>query len=160
MILLVMIGLQVNVACDRRLRPVRALPTVRGQSIGEPCVPITWTIDHDRRTLNAVCQGDVTLLDLEEYLDAVVVAGSMPYRKLFDGTRGDSTMTDEEMMLLGARIRAYHTAGAMGPLAIVVVTEHTHGLARLFGALAAADRPIKIFRDLRSAQRWLEAQPV
>jgi hypothetical protein len=47
----------------------------------------------------------------------------------------------------------------MGPLAIVVTTEHTHGLARLFGALAAADRPIKIFRDIRAAQRWLEAQP-
>ena len=71
-----------------------------------------------------------------------------------------STLTDEEMLLLGARIRAYHTAGPMGPLAIVVITEHTHGLARLFGALAAADRPIKIFRDLRAARRWLDAQPV
>ena len=83
-------------------------------------MPITWTIDHEQRMLTAICQGDVTLLDLEEYLDAVVVAGSMPYRKLFDGTRGDSTLTDEEMMLLGARIRAYHTAGVMGPLAIVM----------------------------------------
>ena len=131
----------------------------RPLGIGESRVPITWTIDHDRRLLTAVCQGNVTLLDLEEYLDAVVVAGSMPYRKLFDGTRGDSTLTDEEMMLLGARIRAYHTEGVMGPLAIVVVTEHTHGLARLFGALAAADRPIRIFRDARAARRWLEAQP-
>lgn len=121
-------------------------------------MPITWTIDHDRRMLTAVCQGDVTLHDLEEYLDAVVVAGSMPYRKLFDGTNGDSTMTDDEMMALGARIRAYHAVGPLGPLAIVVVTQHTHGLARLFGALAAADRPIKIFRDMRAARRWLEAQ--
>ena len=109
--------------------------------------------------LTAVCEGNVSLRDLEEYLDAVVVAGSMPYRKLFDGTHGDSTMTDEEMMLLGARIRAYHGDGPMGALAIVVLTEHTHGLARLFGALAAADRPIKIFREVRAARRWLEAQP-
>jgi hypothetical protein len=122
-------------------------------------VPITWTIDHDKRMLTAVCEGDVTLRDIEGYLDAVVVAGTMPYRKLFDGTRADSAMTDEEMMALGARIRAYHGSGKMGPLAIAVVTEHTHGLARLFGALAAADRPIKIFRDLRAARRWLEAQP-
>ena len=122
-------------------------------------MPITWTIDHDQHLLTAVCQGDVTLQELEDYLDAVVVAGSMPYRKLFDGTHGDSKLSDEEMMLLGARIRAYHTEGAMGPLAIVVVSEHTHGLARLFGALAAADRPIKIFRDVRAARRWLDAQP-
>lgn len=122
-------------------------------------MPITWTIDHDERLLTATCQGDVTLLDLEQYLDAVVVAGSMPYRKLFDGAHGESRLTDEEMMLLGARIRAYHAAGPMGPLAIVVVSQHTHGLARLFGALAAADRPIKIFRDVRVARRWLDAQP-
>ena len=109
--------------------------------------------------LSAICEGDVTLRDLEDYLDAVVVAGSMPYRKLFDGTQGDPKLTDEEMMLLGARIRAYHTAGRMGALAIVVITEHTQGLARLFGTLAAADRPIKIFRDVRAARRWLEAQP-
>jgi hypothetical protein len=154
MFLLLMVDLQVNVACHGRLQPLRALPSVPT----EISVPITWTIDHNRRSLTAVCQGDITLLDFEDYLDAVVVAGSMPYRKLFDGTRGDSTMTDEEMMLLGARIRAYHAVGPMGPLAIVVATEHTHGLARLFGALAAADRPIKIFRDIRGAQRWLDAQ--
>lgn len=122
-------------------------------------VPITWTIDRDQRMLTAICQGDVTLQELEDYLDAVVEAGTMLYRKLFDGTLGDSRLTDEEMMLLGARIRAYHTEGPMGPLAIVVVSEHTHGLARLFGALAAADRPIKIFRDVRAARRWLDAQP-
>jgi hypothetical protein len=121
-------------------------------------VPIAWTIDHSQRLLTAVCEGNVTLRDLEDYLDAVVVAGSMPYRKLFDGARGTSAISDEEMMLLGARIRAYHDDGPMGALAIVVATEHTHGLARLFGALAAADRPIKIFRDGRAAWRWLEAQ--
>lgn len=122
-------------------------------------MPITWTIDHERRLLTAVCEGNVTLRDIEEYLDAVVVAGSMPYRKLFDGSRADSAMTEEEMMMLGARIRAYHGEGRIGALAIVVTTEHTHGLARLFGALAAADRPIKIFRDLPAARRWLDAQP-
>jgi hypothetical protein len=132
---------------------------VRRPEITEFRVPISWTIDHDQRMLTAVCEGDVTLSDIEGYLDAVVVAGTMPYRKLFDGSRSGSRMSDEEMMLLGARIRAYHGDGKMGPLAIVVTTEHTHGLARLFGALAAADRPIKIFREVRAARRWLDEQP-
>src|SRR5688572_3469897 len=122
---------------------------------GESRVPITWTIDHDRRMLTAVCQGDVTLLDLEEYLDAVVVAGSMPYRKLFDGTGGDSALTDEEMMLLGARIRAYHMAGPMGPLAIVVVTENTHGLARP-GRRRSADQDL----PRRAGRAALAGRPV
>jgi len=167
-----MVDLRVNVSCDRRLRqgrerfhPIANRSSVDADGELPSFVPITWTIDHEQRVLTAVCEGDVTLRDIEGYLDAVVVAGSMPYRKLFDGTRGESAMTDEEMMLLGARIRAYHgkddmgAPGAMGALAIVVVSDHTHGLARLFGALAAADRPIKIFRDVRAARRWLDAQP-
>lgn len=122
-------------------------------------MPITWTIDHDRRLLIAACEGDITLGDFERYLDAVVAAGTMSYRKLFDGSRGEAAMTDEEMMMLGARIRAYHGQGApMGALAVVAPTEHTRGLARLFGALAAADRPTRIFRDVRAARRWLEGQ--
>jgi hypothetical protein len=122
-------------------------------------VPISFTIDHDQRLLTAVCAGAVTLKDIEEYLGAVVGAGTLAYRKLFDGTDGDASMTEEEMMALGALVRTYHGMGAMGPLAIVLVAEHTHGLARLFGALAAADRPTRIFRDLRAARRWLESQP-
>lgn len=123
-------------------------------------MPINWTIDHDQRMLTAVCEGDLTLTEIAEYLDAVVVAGSMPYRKLFDASQAETAMTDEEMMMLGARIRAYHGEGKMGALAIVVTTDHTRGLARLFGALAAADRPIKIFRDVRAARRWLDAQSI
>ena len=123
-------------------------------------MPITLTIHHEARLVTAVADGDVTLRDVEDYLDAVVVADALPYRKLFDGSQADSAMSDEEMLALGARIRAYHAMGTpMGALAIVVVTAHAHGLARLFGALAAADRPIRIFRDREAARRWIEAQP-
>jgi hypothetical protein len=122
-------------------------------------VPINWTIDRERRTLMAVCDGIVTLGDIDDYFDAVAVAGTMSFRKIFDTSNGQSGLTEEEMMGVTARIRAYHGLGVMGALAIVFVSEHTHGLARLFGALASADRPIKIFRDLRAARRWLEAQP-
>ena len=65
-----------------------AIPSVSPTIVAEFRVPITWTIDHDQRMLTAVCDGVVTLRDIEEYLDAVVVAGSMSYRKLFDGTHG------------------------------------------------------------------------
>ncbi len=154
-----MFDLPVNVAWHRRLPQRWAVPSLAPAIAIEFRVPITWTLDHDKHMLTAYCEGKIGLRDIEAYLDAVVVADTMPYRKLFDASHADSAMTDEEMMALGARIRAYHGTGTLGALAIVVVTEHTHGLARLFGALAAADRPIKIFRDVRAARRWLEAQP-
>ena len=40
-----------------------------------------------------------------------------------------------------------------------LLKEITRRSDALFGALAAGDRPIKIFRDARTARRWLDAQP-
>jgi hypothetical protein len=49
--------------------------------------------------------------------------------------------------------------GKIGPLAIVATTGKSHEQARMFAALAEADRPIKIFRELHLARQWLESQP-
>jgi hypothetical protein len=45
-------------------------------------------------------------------------------------------------------------------LSIVVATAEQAGrIARLLGAAAVADRPMKVFEDVKPARRWLEAQP-
>ncbi|MFZ5782347.1 MAG: hypothetical protein ACOY4R_19285 [Pseudomonadota bacterium] len=119
---------------------------------------ISWTVDHEQQTIVAVCDGDVTRREMEDYLEAAVAAGTAPYRKLFDGAHATTSMTDEDMVALGAVVRGYHARGPVGALAIVLHADHTQGLARLFGALAAADRPLRIFQDPRAARRWLDAQ--
>lgn len=97
--------------------------------------------------LTVVCDGRVTLREIKDYLDAVVVASTFDYCKLFDASKAESGLTDEQMIGMGARIRSYPALGTMGALASMVITDHTYGLARLFGALAAANRPIRIFRE-------------
>ena len=67
-------------------------------------------------------------------------------------------LPDDDMMALGARIRAYASTGAMGPLAIVAMTAESYERAHLFAALADAQRPIKIFTELHKARQWLDAQ--
>lgn len=67
-------------------------------------------------------------------------------------------MTGDELLALCAKIRGYHELGAVGALAIVCTAEQTVTFARLLGALAAADRPIKMFRSLRQARIWLGYQ--
>ena len=54
-------------------------------------------------------------------------------------------MTGEELLALCVRIRAYHEQTPIGALAIVCTPEQTIEFARLLGALAAADRPIRMF---------------
>jgi hypothetical protein len=82
----------------------------------------------------------------------------LPYRKIFDTTGATLKLDEDDLMALGARIRAYIPLGPIGPLAIVATTERSYGQARMFMALAEADRPIKIFRELHAARRWLDEQ--
>jgi hypothetical protein len=119
---------------------------------------IHWTISKPTTLVVAVCKGAVTRKDIENYLDAVVVADSLSYRKIFDLTQAEPALSDDDMMELGARIRAYTTMGTMGPLAIVASTPQSFERAHLFATLADAQRPIRIFLELHDARQWLDAQ--
>lgn len=121
-------------------------------------MPIHWTISKPTKLVVAVCKDAVTREDIEGYLDAVVVADVLGYRKIFDMTQGTVDLPDDHMMALGARIRAYATTGAIGPLAIVASTPESYERAHLFAALADAQRPIKIFVELHKARQWLDAE--
>ena len=117
---------------------------------------VTWTISHPARLVIAVAKGKIGLKEIHEYLDGVVIADALPYRKIFDLSGGSFELTNEEMMTLGARIRAYALTSKMGPLAIVATTPQAFEAARHFTALAVADRPVQIFRELHEARKWLD----
>ena len=122
-------------------------------------MPVQWTVSHPTRLVVAIARGDLRLSDIEHYLDGVVTANALAYRKIFDMTQATPKLGDDELMTLGARIRAYIPMGAMGPLAIVATTEESYGQARMFAALAEADRPIRIFRELHLARHGLDSRP-
>ena len=47
-------------------------------------MPVQWTVSHPTRLVIAVAKGDLRLLDIEHYLDGVVTADVLAYRKIFD----------------------------------------------------------------------------
>jgi len=137
-----------------------------GGQISRPIAPgrgltmsLEWKIHHPDRMVEAVARGSVELRDIERYLDDVVVTDALPYRKLFDMSQAASTLSDEDLMMLGARLSAYTGLGPIGPLAIVAPTPELHQQARLFAVLAPAERPLKIFKTTKAARKWLEVQP-
>jgi hypothetical protein len=48
-------------------------------------MPLYWTIDSKERFFTGVGEGEVTLRDAMSLLEALVGAGALSYRKLFDG---------------------------------------------------------------------------
>jgi hypothetical protein len=119
-------------------------------------MPLYWIIDSRKRLFVGSGDGEVSLADAMSLLEALAGAGALSYRKLFDACRVQSPMTDDELLALSAKIRAYHDKGPVGALAIVATREQTVRFARLLGALAAADRPMRMFVNLRQARNWLD----
>jgi hypothetical protein len=120
-------------------------------------VPVHWLIDSRSRRVVVTAEGRVTRAEFEEYLEAVAGAGANPYAKIFDGTRGENAITEEDMVVLAARFRQLHVE-PHGPLAIVLQPARRARLEPVLGALAAADRPLRLFTTLRAAKRWIDGQ--
>ena len=121
-------------------------------------MPIKWTISHPDRMVTMQADGEITLPEAEEYLDALVVADAMAYAKLVDCTTMVTHVSDDEMMQLGARMRAYASVMKGGPLAFVVTSPELHDYVRRYINLAAAERPVKIVKTVDQARDWLKTQ--
>ncbi len=121
-------------------------------------MPIKWTISHAERLVVARTEGKVELKDIETYLDDIVVKGAISYGKQFDARDAAVSTSDDDLMMLAARIRAYASTMPSGPLAIVVTSPEARAFADRYVNLAQADRPVSVFDTVEKARNWLDNQ--
>lgn len=123
-------------------------------------MPLHWTIDSRDHLVVATADGDVTREEIEHYLHILDGANAMGYRKLFDASNGDTSMSAEDLLAIGVQIRDRHSKGdSLGPLAIVMPPDKTELVSRVLGILAAADRPMRVFDSIEPARRWIDSFP-
>jgi hypothetical protein len=119
-------------------------------------MPVTWSVDTDKKLVTIVAEGIVTRDDLDAFMDGILAADVISFRKLFDGTFADPRMEPEDYLAIGGRIRRHHdTSAEIGPLAVVLSEDKMVLLERVAGMLAVADRPMKIFTSSAEARRWI-----
>ena len=118
-----------------------------------------WQLESKIRRVTITADGDFTRADVESYLEVIEASGAVTWSKLFDGRFGRLAMSREDMLALGVRFRSYHVKGPVGPLAVVVDGTQVDRVDRLLGILATADRPMRVFRELEPARRWIERLP-
>ena len=119
-------------------------------------MPLHWIIDSRAELVTTVAEGKIVRADVDAYIDAVVGAGALGYRKLYDGVGATVEMQAEELLELGVRFRSYH-GQRVGAVALVLTQEQRQELSRLLGVLASADRPLRLFKTRATAKRWLDS---
>lgn len=124
-------------------------------------MPLHWTLDSRLWIFVATCDGNVDVSEVNVMLDAVVGANGLGYRKLFDSTNGSTQMSSIDMLGIGVRIRALQDGDREhGPLAVVIPDNKYAILSRVLGILAAAKRPMRVFKDADKARKWLDSPAV
>lgn len=123
-------------------------------------MPLRWTILPHQRLFVATADGFVDLAEVNQMLDAMAAGDVHGYRKMFDGSRGDTRMSPAELLSLGVRMRSIHATRPMGPLAIVIPDNKYYLIARVLGMLAAAKRPMRVFKEPGKARQWLDSSAI
>ncbi|SEP41846.1 hypothetical protein SAMN02990966_05978 [Rhodospirillales bacterium URHD0017] len=118
-------------------------------------MPIVWGVNHAARLVSAKATGELGRTDLEDFLDDLVAAATLSYRKVLDMGGSRLALSGDDMVALGARVRRHEAMGPMGSVAVIASSDEVYDQVSLFESVVDADRPLKIFRDAEMAYAWL-----
>jgi len=119
-------------------------------------MPLHWIIDSRDKLITITAGGDVSYGNVTECLDALVGAQALGYRKLVDCAAAIFRMNKAELAALSFKVRELHGTGAMGAAAFILNIETSAPEVQLLGAIAAADRPLRLFKTQAQAKRWID----
>jgi len=121
-------------------------------------VPVDFTFDHEARLVMATAHGRVVLQEILDYFDGVTINAAASYAKLFDAREMDPQLSDDDVMVLGARVSAYAAFDPRGAVAAVAVTGEARDAVRRYMNFAGANRPMRLFTTVEDARAWLLGQ--
>ena len=121
-------------------------------------MPVHWTVSHPARLVVAFAKDEVKVEDIEQYFTGVTAEGAMAYRKIFEIGATPMALTEDGLKSLGQRVVLYAQHGQVGPVALVAGSDESFAQAQVFAAAATAGRPLRIFREMHAARRWLDEQ--
>ena len=118
-------------------------------------MPIHLDFSHHNRIVVAVIRGRVSQEDIADAVKQFMATGAWHYRKIIDVTSGNSPVDEKGLEMLAALARNNAQDRTRGPLAFVIDPERGE-IVEKFINLTAGERPVRMFRSLHDARRWLD----
>jgi hypothetical protein len=119
-------------------------------------MPITHTIDHERRTMSTIASGRVTLADILQHLTEERRAAGLSCAELIDGRTGSVAFSPADVRTVVDVLRDLGAKHSLGPTAVLVSTDYAFGMLRMLEMLVDDVCRIRPFRDPSDAERWLQ----
>jgi hypothetical protein len=120
-------------------------------------MPIRYVIDSIRKRVLTHADGLVTFQDLSQHLDAEERDRGLGLPELFDARGATTNLTTGQVRTLVQRAADTLGRTALGPTAIVATNDVVFGMARMYAILTEqAGARVEVFRDVESANRWLD----
>ena len=102
-----------------------------------------------------MARGQVGQDDVRDLVTKMVEAKVRHFGKIIDVSGSTIDMSREQVERMAVMLRGEPGAASRGAIAFVVNPER-EGFAELFAAVTEGDRPVRLFRSLHDARRWLE----
>jgi hypothetical protein len=117
-------------------------------------MPIYMDISRMNRLVVIVAKGHVTADEIAANTRTLVEADVPGYAKIIDTTGSNSDLTREQVDKIATLLRGDPKDRTRGPVAFVVNPDRK-GFADAFAEVTQGERPIRLFKSLHSARKWL-----
>lgn len=118
-------------------------------------MPIYMDIVALDRVVVIVARGQVSADEIAENAKKLVEANVPGYAKIIDVTGAASNLTKDQVNGMAAALRSGRGAVVRGSVAFVIDPAR-QGFADNFAEATEGDRPIRLFRSLHEARKWLK----
>lgn len=121
---------------------------------------IAYERDDVRRRVYVKVSGETTMDEMIEYINRLANEGVWRYSTLFDSRDGWPNANYERVAAFVRHISTKNHLGERGPVAIVAPLDHQFGFGRMYAQLTeGTGRQTEVFRDVPTAERWLDSCP-
>ena len=118
---------------------------------------ITFHVDRVNKRIYSKAVGLVTFDDLLSHMRAEIGPDVAGYSEVFDTSGATTSLTVEQVRRLADERRQIAQAQTGGPVAVVATNDLFFGMLRMFDMLTETIRPLRVFRDIKSAEQWIDA---
>jgi len=122
-------------------------------------MPVTFTIDHEAKTILATATGILSSEEVLGYLHSKQEAKVLGFAELFDVRGVTLDLSISDLHQIAAEVRAVMGDSKPGRVGVVTNSSFIRGLAQTYAALTVNENPeFDVFHDLEEARAWAFAR--